>query len=65
MVRGCKLDELVRLRNPIQTLLSKSPAVFISVIVYPPTLQFVTVSFSSKMQERHVVSFFFFLHFLG
>ena len=44
---GAKPDELVILRNQNQTLLSiRIPAaVFISVIVYPPTLQFITISF--------------------
>ena len=44
---GAKPDELVILRNQNQTLLSiRIPAaVFISVIVYPHTLQFVTISF--------------------
>ena len=43
-----KPDELVILRNQNQTLLSTriSAAVFISVIVYPATLQFVTISSS-------------------
>ena len=50
VVRGCKPDGLVILRNQNQTLLSIriSAAVFISVIVYPPTLQFVTISFFLK-----------------
>ena len=54
---GAKPDELVILRNQNQTLLSiRIPAaVFIRVIVSPPTLQFVTNSFSSKMQERTVL----------
>ena len=47
---GAKPDGLVILRNQNQTLLSirMSAAVFISVIVYPPTLQFVTISFFLK-----------------
>ena len=47
---GAKPDELVILRNQNQTLLSiRIPAaVFIRVIVSPPTLQFVTNSFSLK-----------------
>ena len=42
---GAKSDGLVILRNQNQTLLSiRIPAaVFFSVIVYPPTLQFVTI----------------------
>ena len=49
-VGGAKPDGLVILRNQNQTLLSIriSAAVFISVIVYPPTLQFVTISFFPK-----------------
>ena len=44
---GAKPDELVILRNQNETLLSMriSAAVLISVIVCPPTLQFVTISF--------------------
>ena len=44
---GAKPDGLVILRNQSQTLLSiRIPAaVFISVIVYRPTLQFATISF--------------------
>ena len=47
---GAKPDELVILRNQNQTLLSiRIPAaVFISVIVYPPTLPFITISFFLK-----------------
>ena len=47
---GAKLDGLVILRNQNQTLLSIriSAAFFFSVIVYPPTLQFVTISFFLK-----------------
>ena len=47
---GAKADGLVILRNQNQTLLSIriSAAVFIGVIVYPPTLQFVTISFFLK-----------------
>ena len=43
---GANPDGLVILRNQNQTLLSIqiSAALFISVIVYPPTLQFVTIS---------------------
>ena len=50
---GAKPDGLVILRNQNRTLLSIriSAAVFISVIVYPPTLQF----FPQKMQERTVL----------
>ena len=46
--RVAKPDGLVIVRNQNQTLLSIriSAAVVISVIVYPPTLQFVTISFS-------------------
>ena len=45
-----KPDELVILRNQNQTLLSIRiwAAVFINVIVYPATLQFVTISFFFK-----------------
>ena len=44
---GAKPDGLVILTNQNQTLLSIriSAAVFLSVIVYPPTLQFVAISF--------------------
>ena len=47
---GAKPDGLVISRNQNQTLLSIpiSAAVFISVIVCPPTLQFVTISFFLK-----------------
>ena len=47
---GAKPDGLVILRYQNQTLLSTriSAALFISVIVYPPTLQFVTISFFLK-----------------
>ena len=47
---GAKPDGLVILRYQNQTLLSIriSAALFISVIVYPPTLQFVTISFFLK-----------------
>ena len=45
-----KPDGRVILRNQNKTLLSIqiSAAVFISVIVYPPTLQFDTISFFLK-----------------
>ena len=45
VVRDAKLDELVRLRNQNQALLSIwiSAALFISIIAYHPTLQFVTI----------------------
>ena len=48
VVRECRGDELVRLRN--QTLLSIriSAAVFISGIAYPPTYQFVIILFFLK-----------------
>ena len=49
---GAKPDGPVRLRNQNQTLLSISISIsatlLISVIVYPPTLQFVTISFFLK-----------------
>ena len=51
---GEKPDGLVILKNQNQTLLSiRIPAdVFISVIVYPPTLQFVTISgYSFALQD--------------
>ena len=60
---GAKPDGLVILRNQSQTLLSiRIPtAVFISVIVYPPTLQFVTNSFFLKNARAYCS----FLHLLG
>ena len=59
---GAKPDELVILRNQNQTLLSiRIPAaVFISVIVYPPTLQFVTNSFFLK-NARAYCTFYIYL----
>ena len=47
---GAKTDGRVILRNQNKTLLSIriSAAVFISVIVYPPTLQSNTISFFLK-----------------
>ena len=59
---GAKPDGLVILRNQNQTLLSKRipAAVFISVIVYPPTLQFVTVSFFLK-NARAYCTFYIYL----
>ena len=60
--RGCKTDGLVILRNQNQTLLSiRIPAdVFISVIVYPPTLQLVTISFFLK-NGRAYCTFYIYL----
>ena len=60
--RGCKTDGLVILRNQNQTLLSiRIPAaVFISVIVYPPTLKFVTISFFLK-NGRSYYTFYIYL----
>ena len=57
-----KPDELVILRNQNQTLLSIriSAAVFISVIVYPVTLQFVTISFFFK-NARAYCTFYIYL----
>ena len=57
-----KPDELVILRNQNQTLLSTriSAAVFISVIAYPATLQFVTISFFFK-NERAYCTFYIYL----
>ena len=57
-----KPDELVILRNQNQTLLSIpiSAAVFISVIVYPATLQFVTISFFFK-NARAYCTFYIYL----
>ena len=59
---GAKPDGLVLLRNQNQTLLSiRMPAaVFISVIVYPPTLQFVTNSFFLK-NVRAYCTFYIYL----
>ena len=59
---GAKPDGLVILRNQNQTLLSiRIPAaVFISVIVYPPTLQFVTISFFLK-NARAYCTFYMYL----
>ena len=59
---GAKPDGLVILRNQSKTLLSiRIPAaVFISVIVYPPTLQFVTISFSLK-NARAYCTFYIYL----
>ena len=59
---GAKPDGLVLLRNQNQTLLSiRMPAaVFISVIVYPPTLQFVTNSFFLK-NARAYCTFYIYL----
>ena len=54
--RGEKPDGFVRLRNQNQTLSTPSAAVFISVIFHPSTYQFVAISFSSKKQERTVIS---------
>ena len=60
--RGAKPDGLVILRNQNQTLLSIwiSAAVFITVIVYPPTLQFVTMSFFLK-NARAYCTFYIYL----
>ena len=60
--RGCKTDGLVILRNQNQTLLSiRIPAaVFISVIVYPPTLKFVTISCFLK-NGRSYYTFYIYL----
>ena len=57
-----KPDELVISRNQNQTLLSIriSAAVFISVIVYPATLQFVTISFFFK-NARGYCTFYIYL----
>ena len=57
-----KPDELVILRNQNQTLLSIriTAAVFISVIVYPATLQFVTISFFFK-NARAYCTFYIYL----
>ena len=57
--RVAKPDGLVIVRNQNQTLLSIriSAAVVISVIVYPPTLQFVTISFS--LQNGRAYSTFY------
>ena len=59
---GAKPDGLVILRNHNQTLLLiRIPAaVFISVIVYPPTLQFVTISFFLTNGGTHC-SFYIYL----
>ena len=59
---GAKPDGLVILRNQSKTLLSiRIPAaVFISVIVYPPTLQFVTNSFFLK-NARAYCTFYIYL----
>ena len=59
---GAKPDGLVTLRNQSQTLLSIriSAAVFISVIVYPPTLQFATISFLVK-NVRAYCTFYIYL----
>ena len=59
---GVKPDGLVILRNQNQTLLSvRIPAaVFISVIVYLPTLQFVTTSFFLK-SARAYCTFYIYL----
>ena len=56
MYGGAKPDGFGGLRNQNQTLLSISAAVFICVILYLPTYQFVAVSFSSKKQERTTIS---------
>ena len=50
---GAKPDGLVILRKQNQTLLSIriSAAVFISVVVYPPTLKFVTIFFPQKCKS--------------
>ena len=55
-------DGLVILRNQNQTLFSiRIPAaVFISVIVYPPTLQFITISFFLK-NARAYCTFYIYL----
>ena len=60
--RGAKPDGLAIVRNQKQTLLSIriSAAVVISVIVYPPTLQFVTISFSLQ-NARAYCTFYIYL----
>ena len=60
--RGANPDGLVILRNQNQTLLSIriSAGVFISVIAYPPTLQFVTISFFLK-NARAYCTFYIYL----
>ena len=60
-VGGAKPDGLVILRNQNQTLLSIriSAAVFISVIVYPPTLQFVTISFFLKNATAYCIFYIY------
>ena len=61
---GAKPYGLVILRNQNQTLLSIriSAAVFTSVIFYPPTLQFVTISFFLKNARRTVLFTFTWLN---
>ena len=58
-----KPDELVISRNQNQTLLSiriSAAVFFISVIVYPATLQFVTISFFFK-NAREYCTFYIYL----
>ena len=59
---GANPDGLITLRYQNQTLLSIwiSAAVFISVIVCPPTLQFVTISFFLK-NARAYSTFYIYL----
>ena len=56
------MANIVILRNQNQTLLSIriSAAVFINVIVCPPTLQFVTMSFSLKNARAYCTFYIYF-----
>ena len=53
MYGGAKPDGFGGLRNQNQTLLSISAAVFICVILYLPTYQFVAVSFFLKKARAY------------